>query len=185
MKKFLTKDIETFLVAIDKNISSPFEIIIIGGTAAALAYKVGKFTKDIDTVNSIRPIEAACEKARVQTGLDIPIGPAGVEQSPYNYEERLEELKIEGLKKLKIFVPEKHDLVLMKITRANANDIETIIQIHKNYQLDHKILIERYKSEMSAIIGNKIRLKTNFLATMERVFKADIFELIEKEMESF
>src|ERR1039458_4296237 len=119
MQKFLTKQIETFLVAVDKHLTKPFDVTIIGGAAAALAYKVVDYTKDIDTVDSIAPIETACDEARKETGLDIPFGPAGVEQAPWSYMDRREKVKLAGIKKLNVFVPEMHDLALMKITRAN------------------------------------------------------------------
>jgi Nucleotidyltransferase of unknown function (DUF6036) len=182
MEKFVTDQIKKFLRAIDQNLTKRFDMIIIGGAAAALAYKVVEFTKDIDTANSLDEIESACEKAKVQTGLDIPIGPARVEESPYEYESRLVKVEVDGLKRLRIFVPEKHDLALMKITRGNANDIETVKQLNKTVGLDHKILVERFKKEMTHIIGDPKRMRMHMLAAIEAAFGDKIAAQVEKQL---
>ncbi len=121
-------------------------------------------------------------KQKKETGLDIPIGPAGVEQAPYHYMDRRKKLKIEGTKKLVVHVPEEHDLALMKITRANANDIETIKQLHNNIGLNCDLLVKRFKSEMTHVIGNPTTLKLNFLGTIETVFGSDAANKAEQEL---
>ena len=110
MKTFITSEIETFIQAIDRHLSEPVTIIVIGGAAAALAYKVVDYTKDIDTMGalSLEPIRLACEKATKETGLNIPIGPSAVADAPYHYEDRIVKVDIGGLKKLSLFVPEIH-----------------------------------------------------------------------------
>ena len=172
MKTFVTTEIETFLLAVDRHMTAPFQITVIGGAAAALAYKVVDYTKDIDTMGgkSLKPIELACRKAAEETGLNIPIEATGVADGPYNYEDRLMIVEIKGLKKLKVFVPEINDLALMKILRANANDIETVKQLHANHDLDFNVLVERFNDEMTHVIGSQRDIRLKFLATIESVF---------------
>jgi predicted nucleotidyltransferase len=74
LKKYTAKETEQFLKTIDSFLSKEVEIIIIGGTAAALAYKVSMATQDIDTWNSTQGILTAHKKAKVKTKLDIPMG---------------------------------------------------------------------------------------------------------------
>lgn len=170
MKKYNKDEIEHFLLAIDQNMNAPFKLIIIGGTAAALAYHVTSFTKDIDTVNNIEAIKKAYEAAKKKTGLDIPMGPVGVEDGPYNYQDRLEEYRIPGSKHLKIFIPERHDFVLMKMIRGQQNDIDMVKEIHKASQLDYEKLIDLIKTEMTSVTGNKNRIKSNLLLMFEALF---------------
>lgn len=170
MKKYNKDEIEKFLLAIDQNMSTPFELIIIGGTAAALAYHVTSFTKDIDTVNSIKAIEKAYELAKKKTGLNIPMGRVGVEDGPFNYQDRLEEYSISGAKHLKVFVPERHDFVLMKMIRGQQNDIDMVAEMHNVSQLDYEKLIDLIKTEMTSVTGDKNKIKSNLLMMFETIF---------------
>lgn len=182
MKTFITSEIETFLKAVDRHLPSPFEIIVIGGAAAALAYKVIDYTKDIDTFGgrSLEPIMEACKKASKETGLTIPIAPAAVADGPYHFEDRLVKVKISGLQKLSVCVPEVHDLTLMKCMRANDNDRETVKQLKENHGLNLDLLIKRFKEEMTHVVGNKSSIRLNFLATVETAFGDAAAEKMEK-----
>jgi hypothetical protein len=175
-------EIEHFLKAVDQYLDKEFTLILIGGTAAALAYKATDYTKDIDTTNDTSAIDAACEAARKSTGLNIPLGKAGVEDGPYDYEDRLERYQIEGLKKLTIYVPEKHDLVLMKIMRANENDLNTIDEIKKNCGLEFETLVDRFSNNMKQVHGDPGILRQNFLAAIERMFSNAELSTAEKRV---
>jgi hypothetical protein len=96
MKTFVTAEIERFLRALDTNLGEPFTMIIIGGAAAALAYRAVDYTRDIDTMNDLGSIEDAYQRTRAETGLDIPMSPAGVADAPYHYEDRLWPVALEG-----------------------------------------------------------------------------------------
>ena len=185
MKTYNKVEIEKFLLAIDENLKKPFDLIVIGGTAAALAYQVSNFTKDIDTVNNVLPILSAYKAAIKKTGLNIPLGPVGVEDGPWLYEDRLVEYRISGMTKLKIKVPERHDLVLMKMVRGQENDIDTACQIHKNVPLQFEIIIDRILSEMTQVIGNKLRIKNQFLALIERLFGDMRLKEAEKQLKNW
>ena len=149
----------------------PTKITVIGGSAASLAYGYERATQDIDTLDALsadveRAVKAACEV----TGLDLPVKQASVWDGPYEYEERLQVLSIDGLKMLTVLVPEVHDLVLMKLVRAYEHDLETMVAINSRVGLDFDTLVERYISEMGQAIGNPRNLDMNFLAGIERTF---------------
>ena len=173
MKGFSRREIETFLKALDKHLSEPFTLIVIGGSAAALAYKVSRYTYDIDTVNDVSEIQSAYEAAKLETGLEILLGPARVADFPYEYESRLEDVHLSGLHRLRVQVPEKHDLVLIKTVRGQQNDLDTIKEIAENNALDFETLVSRFATEMTHAMTNLSTLRLNFLAMIETVFGED------------
>lgn len=114
------------MAAVDNFLTEPARIVLIGGSAAALGYGVETVTRDVDAFEGDRDqIQAAAKMARAATGIDIPIDFPGVADLPYNYEERLHRV-LESLGKLRVFVVEKHDLVLSKIVRGTDHDMEQI-----------------------------------------------------------
>jgi hypothetical protein len=49
MEAFLREQFERFLAAVDTALARPVRVVVIGGTAAALHYRVRRATHDIDT----------------------------------------------------------------------------------------------------------------------------------------
>jgi hypothetical protein len=145
-------------------------VVVIGGSAAALHYGVTRATHDIDTWDAIRAdLAAAIEIAQRTTGLPIPMGTSGVAAPPYEFESRLERV-LPALARLEVYVPERHDLVLMKTMRADEHDIQAIVEINANFPLDLETLVRRFRFEMDAAIGDPQRLRGNFLVVVERLF---------------
>lgn len=170
MRKFTAKELEQFLLAIDGLLTKKVEVIIIGGTAAALAYKVSMATQDIDTWNSIKGLESAYKKAKEQTQLDIPMGRVSVGDAPYNFEDRLVQFKPKKFKKLKILMPDVVDLILMKTLRGYEHDLKAIASMVQKNKVKPKVLIDRYLTELSAAIGDKRKRDLNFIAVIEKCF---------------
>jgi hypothetical protein len=177
MKKFDAKQIRAFLEALDRHLDEPRRLVLIGGSAAALAYGVERTTRDIDTWSEwVRDVAGAISKARADTGLAIPVEVAAVADAPYEFESRLERVNLPALGKLELLVPEKHDLVLMKIMRGYEHDLETAVNIHARHGLDFEILVTRYASEMGHVIGDRRKLDLNFLALIERLYDEERLE---------
>lgn len=169
MRTFLRRQLETFLRAVDAALDEPVEVVVIGGSAAALHYGVGRATHDIDTWTNVEAgLAAAAASARAATGLDVPLQKSGVADAPVDFESRLERV-LPDLRKLTLFVPERHDLVLMKAVRCYEHDLEAIAEIHAHSRLDLDILVERFREEMSPV-GDPVRLRRNFLVVVERLF---------------
>ncbi|MCI0411851.1 DUF6036 family nucleotidyltransferase [bacterium] len=169
-RKYASKDIKTLLKAIDANLDRKFEIILIGGAAALLAYKATRLTQDIDAFNNISALKSAYEKAKQDTGLEIPLSQAGVADAPYNFEDRLIQYSKMKLKRLIIKIPEIHDFILMKTIRGYEHDLDVIEEISKRNKVSKEVLIERFETEMDHVIGNKKMLALNFAATLSRCF---------------
>lgn len=182
MKKYTSEEIEMFLMSIDEFLQEESSVIIIGGTAAALAYKVTEATKDIDTWNSVEALKEAYEKAKEKTSLSIPLGQVSVSDAPYNFEDRLELYKPEIFKKLKVIVPEVIDLILMKTLRSYAHDLDAIEQMVKNQKIESGDLIQRYIDEMDAIVGDKRKHDISFLAMLERCYGEPVSKKAQKQM---
>lgn len=169
MKTFLREQLERFLRAVDAALAEPIDLVVIGGTAAALHYGVGRATHDIDTWTPVQAdLAAAADKARAVTGLEIPLQESGVADAPLEFEARLERV-LPNLRRLAVFVPERHDLVLMKAVRCYEHDLEAIAEIHASSPLSLEVLVERFRDEMTPI-GEPARIRGNFLAVVERLF---------------
>lgn len=173
MRKYTPTELETFLRAVDENLTEPFTLVVIGGTAAALAYHASLVTADIDTMNDVTAIQAACAAAASSTGLRIRVSASGVADAPYAYEERLQKLVLAWTKQLTIVVPERHDLALMKLLRGDEHDMEHIAQIHTNMPLSLDVLLGRWTNEMGHVVGRKSRHRFALLALVERLFGED------------
>ena len=143
---------------------------MIGGAAALLAFKATRLTSDIDAFNNITSLKDAYEKAKIDTGLEISLSQAGVADAPYNFEDRLMVYKELRLKLLVVKIPEIHDFILMKMIRGYEHDLEVIEEVTRKNKVDQAILIERYETEMSHVIGNKRTLDLNFAAVLSRCF---------------
>lgn len=185
MKKFNAEQIRAFLTALDRQLDEPRELILIGGSAAALAYGVERATRDVDTWSAwIQDVGEAVSRAGAVSGLPIPVEYAAVADAPYEFESRLEKVDLAVPVKLEILVPEKHDLVLMKMMRGYEHDIETAVDIHAKHGLDFETLIARYISEMDHVIGDRRKLDLNFLALIERLYDGERLEEARKRLHS-
>ena len=181
MTQFQPSEIQEFLEAADSYLESPFDLVIIGGAAAALAYKASKTTTDIDTANRMpEELQHAFEAATKETGLAIPVSKAGVFDPPYCYADRLQQYDQINLKFLQVYVPEQHDLALMKIVRGYENDIQTICEIHENMPFCFETLIERFLTEMTQVIGNSNTIRMNFLLAISELFGEEFADQAEE-----
>jgi len=172
------EDFKKLLKAIDAHLDRKVDIILIGGTAALLAYKATRLTQDIDSFTKITAVlQKAYELAKKETGLDIPLSQAGVADAPYHFEDRLLPYRKIAFKHLNVLIPEIHDFILMKTIRGYEHDLEVIEEISKKNKVNKDILIRRFEDEMDHVIGNKNRLKLNFAAVLARCFGQGMAEV--------
>lgn len=162
--------IRAFLHAVDRHLTQRVRVEIIGGSAAALAHGATSTTTDLDTFNAVNNelLEAAA-RASEETGFQIPVSQATVADVPYDYEDRLER-QLPDLKHLEVWVLEKHDLVLSKTVRCYEHDLQQIFEIHQSVGLSFDVLVDRFESEMTNVIGDPVRIRSNFHIMIERVF---------------
>ena len=133
MRRYNRIELIKFLRGMDEELSAPVQMLIIGGAAASLRYGATSTTRDIDTWTTIPPaIHQAADRARAKTGLEIPLEQASVADAPYHYEDRTRRMPLK-LRWLRVRVPERHDLVLMKIIRGDRHDEDVIAEIHAKH----------------------------------------------------
>ena len=172
MKAYTPSELRRFLRAVDCALARRVEVVVIGGAAAAIEYGVASGTRDIDTWTRVTAeLAAAATRAREATGLAVPLAQSGVADGPHDLESRLERV-LPRLRRLKVSVPEKHDLVLMKVLRGDEHDLQAIEAIHQHSPLDLSILVARYSEEMGSTIIEPRRLRSQFLVAIERLFPA-------------
>ncbi|MGC4001043.1 MAG: DUF6036 family nucleotidyltransferase [Anaeromyxobacter sp.] len=160
-----------FLRVLDAELTRPTRITVIGGAAIGLLYDTRHATTDIDlTPGQGEAFWAAVDRARLRAHEPVPIETAGIFQPPYSYEDRCLHLELSGLRQLQVFVPERHDLALMKIARGYAHDLQGIADVHAVQALDLDTLVARYHESRTQVIGSAEMFKLSFLAAVETLF---------------
>jgi hypothetical protein len=182
VRYYVRAEIEQFLRAVDRALKRRATVIVIGGGAAALKYQIDDPTTDIDTFNALgTDLRRAIDAARRATGLAMPFEQSGVADGPYDFEDRLLRA-MPRLIRLTTFVPERHDLALMKTVRGDQADFAKLQAIHDRKPFDLTVLLRRYEEEMSHVVIDPRRLRGNFLALVQSLFPEAV-TLVEKALE--
>lgn len=182
MRYYVRAEIERFLRAVDFALKRPATVVVIGGGAAALTYRIDDPTTDIDTFNALgADLQRAIRAAREATGLAMPFERSGVADGPYDFEDRLLRA-MPGLARLTVLVPERHDLALMKTVRGDQADFAKLQAIHDRKPFDLPVLLRRYEEEMGHVVIDPRRLRGNFLALVESLFPEAVL-LVAKALE--
>jgi hypothetical protein len=163
------KELEAFLRLLDRELTSPVTITVIGGAAIGLVYDTRHATTDIDLIPiGLKAFWAAVDRA--QQVHPVPLQAVSFFVAPYDYEDRRSPLPLEGLERLTVLVPEAHDLVIMKAGRAEAHDLAAVADIHARRPLDLETLVLRYYDARTQVTGSLADFTLNFLAVVERLF---------------
>ena len=182
MRYYVRAEIERFLRAVDKALKRRATVVVIGGGAAAIKYRIDDPTTDIDTFNALgADLRSAIEAARKATGLPMPFEQSGIADGPYEFEDRLLRA-MPSLTRLTVLVPERHDLALMKTVRGDEADFAKLQAIHARTPFDLSVLLQRYDKEMGHVVIDPPRLRGNFLALVQSLFP-DAATLVKKVLE--
>ena len=162
--------------------------MIIGGAAIALEYANRHLTRDLDTSTYLHPGRAAgcrgaCRKAiQAEDDLDEapPVGAAGVFDAPEGYEERCRLVRIAGVRHLRVHVPERHDLALMKAARGDERDLAALAAMHRRKPFRLKTLVSRY--EEMQFTGSPEALRSRVLLLVARLFGESAAKRIEPNL---
>lgn len=182
MRYYVRAEIERFLRAVDLALKRPATIVVIGGSAAALKYRIDDPTTDIDTFNALgADLRHAIGAAREATGLAMPFQQSGVADGPYHFEDRLLRA-MPSLTSLTVLVPERHDLALMKTVRGDQADFAKLEAINERTPFDLSVLLQRYEEDMGHVVIDPRRRRGNFLALVESLFP-EAATLVEKALD--
>lgn len=179
--RFAAPELRRFFTAVDANLSSPAMIAVLGGGAIAL-YGVSSGTTDIDTWNTLtQPLEDAIARARVVTGLNIPVKPVGVAGVPQDFEDRWRR-EPGPWTHLMVLKPEPHDLALSKADRGVEHDFAGIEALHGVEPLDLETLVTRYINEMGELVGDRAQRDVKFILMIERLYGEIEAERVENRL---
>jgi hypothetical protein len=166
------------LERVDAELDAPHELVIVGGAAIGLRYASAHLTSDIDSVTSTRDralwaaIERACKKLQQEDGLRRPpqVGYIGVSfEPPENWESRRRKVPL-ALRHLRVYVPERHDLALSKVSRGLSRDFAALKAMHEEKAFRLRTLVDRYEEARLVRVGDNRRFKGNFLALVAELF---------------
>lgn len=169
MTRYGPRELRTFLKAVDRHAAKGTRLVIIGGAAAALSFGVDGGTLDIDAAVNVDGLRAACEAAREDTGLRIPLEKATVFEAPRHFLRRARPVPLRGLRRLKLLTPEKHDWALMKAVRLEDKDVAHLKAVSRNRGLRLPTLEDRLLDEMGHVLLRE-RLVLHFLALVEELY---------------
>jgi hypothetical protein len=173
VNKFATGQLLEGLRAVDNELTQTCDIVLIGGAVLSLSYDAQHATKDIDCVRADAAFWESYRKVRSRDATLPPVEQVGIYTAPYDFEDRLEEVKSLGLARLRVWIPERHDLAIMKLARATEHDLAGLESVHAASPFSLETLIERFKESKTRVIGDFAAFKLNFLAGVERLFGAE------------
>lgn len=178
MRKFAPAELNTFFQALDAELSASTTIRLIGGAALSF-YAPMHSTNDIDYVESAAPCEEAYASLGAKKSIAmLPLQRVTVHQPPDGFEKRWEEAPFDPpLKWVKVLIPERHDLALMKISRGYAHDFEGVYELHAVQPLDPETLVERYFETW--VTGSRTDFRISFLLAFETMFGKSAADVLE------
>ncbi len=92
--------------------------------------------------------------------------------APSSWQTRLVPVDVAGLRLLRIFVPERHDLALMGASRGTTHDLQGIEDVHVADPLRLGVLIARHY-EMDEGPDHSELARLGLLALVERLYGAE------------
>ncbi len=184
MRKYGVDDIHAFLRALDTKLPRTVEITIIGGAAIGLVYDGAHTTTDIDLPptndevfwNAVREVTAKLKRP-------VPVAPVSIYEAPYDWEGRRMLMSVPGVTKLVIWVPEAHDLAIMKLARGATHDFQAIEDIHRSHPLKAKVLVERYYDTLTQKTGSAADFRLSLLALVYRLFGPEEARRVERRLD--
>jgi hypothetical protein len=184
LRRVVPAEIRDYFRLIDERLTKPTRLLVIGGAAVALGWDEHHATPDVDLFNhpGLEFLEAVAA-CRNLPGA-IPISTVGIASPPYDFEDRLTLVPIDGLQFLRVFIPEAHDLALLKLVRGEAHDLDAIEDMHRVAPFTLDALLARYHETRHTLIGPERRLRTSFLALVTRLFGEDCADALQQRVDA-
>jgi hypothetical protein len=143
----------SFLADLDALLAQPTDLHCIGGFAISQYFGFARETADLDAL-SVAPqamrtaiAEAASKGSALHKKHRVFIDQVGVANFPDSYESRLRRAW-PMWEKLRLWIPEPHDLALTKLERSNERDIRDVMFLAHAGLINREMLMKRFESEM-------------------------------------
>ena len=139
-----------------------FHVVIVGGSALILLEAISRATMDIDVLNASAELVVLMEKYDINCQVQTFIN-----HFPYNYEDRLQRLPIDGAK-IDFYVASLEDIVVAKLYSNRDTDRQDIIRQEVLDKIDWAVLdvLATAEDEARSSALNE-RSYQNFLANYE------------------
>ena len=186
--RFTSDEILLFITALDRHLPSEISFLMIGSAIGALQYKTVITTMDIDTISLTDDITESWNEAQLETGLPIKLDKVEgcTYEAPWEFMSRVIPLENPdlSLKRLRLFMPEKHDWALMKMTRSARKDLECLTQAADAAKFSPEIFLDRFKNEMGHVCMDIRVLVSYFAMLMLELFGETVRENILKDLKA-
>jgi hypothetical protein len=144
----------SFLTELDALLPGPIELHCLGGFVVSEFYGLSRATADIDVLvvrqsvdlKTLVTLGGRDSALTAKHGLYIDV--VTVAAVPENYQERLVDYEVTGLRHLRLRALERHDLALAKLSRNLDRDIEDVKRLAVGPGLDVDVLRRRYNDEL-------------------------------------
>lgn len=172
MSDMIRRDMIERLVRLDEDASLIFDddrrfsMVIVGGSALILLETITRSTQDIDALYAPQELLALMEKYDINSHVQTYIN-----NFPYNYEDRLHKLPING-QKIDFYTASLEDIVIAKLYSFRDTDRQDVIDPHVVAAIDWDILdrLATSDGEAKASALND-RCYSDFLANYEEYIR--------------
>lgn len=143
----------SFLADLDALLDQPADLHCIGGFAIGQYFGFARETADLDVLG-IAPLPmravitaAAGKGSPLHRKHRVFVDQVAITNFPENYESRLERTW-PVWKRLRLWIPEPHDLALTKLERSNERDIRDVMFLAQAELINREMLVARFESEI-------------------------------------
>jgi hypothetical protein len=165
--RFDASALADFLRRVDRELTEPTVVMMIGGSAVALI-DASHTTTDVDLLSPGSTLfDAAVARIQQRGESVLPVQTVGIADVPDGTETRATPATL-GTTRLTVLIPEQHDLAMMKLGRGYEHDLQALEDIHRKQPFSIDVLVERFKA--TEVIGPRRWFALAFLDLVARLF---------------
>lgn len=179
--RFELPELQAFFRLVDGELPRPCTLILLGPTALALGYCPKQSAMEIEiwrTSDSV--IFTAADRAGESVARPMRIHQVLAGEPRHTFEDRLQPVRLEGLRLLTVLVPEAHDLAIL--TAARGERMDGVTELHANHPLALDTLIERYHEMKREVSWPRARFRESFLRLITKLFGAEQSAAVAKRL---
>ena len=159
-------DLKYLLAQIDRAISEPVDLLLVGGSAVLVLCPRAVATKDLDAfpTDSLHHLSRALKNIRTQDrAIDLNTASAAFETYlPDDWQSRIAISAEFSTGNIRVFTPEAEDLAVMKLFRYVAKDAEDIVRLAELENFCSEDFLSRFLEVLPVAIGDTRRHAQSF-----------------------